>query len=98
MPRWVKRSPDGKLVLIPERAAVIKRIFRLTASGYGLSSLVGLLTREGVPAFGAGVALNGTDAISQGSCATVGRLANYNRVGPEKRRTALRFQVISPSW
>jgi len=58
MPRWVKRSPDGKLVLIPERAAVIKRIFKLTASGYGLSSLVGLLTREGVPAFGDGAKWN----------------------------------------
>jgi DNA invertase Pin-like site-specific DNA recombinase len=51
LPAWV-RERDGKLTLIPERAAVIQRVFDLTAAGYGLGTLVRLLTAEGVPFFG----------------------------------------------
>jgi hypothetical protein len=38
--------------LIPERAAVVKRIFALAAAGYGQKTTVRLLIREKVPAFG----------------------------------------------
>jgi DNA invertase Pin-like site-specific DNA recombinase len=51
LPAWVE-SRDGKLRLIPERAAVVKRIFRLATGGYGLTSIVKKLTKEKVPAFG----------------------------------------------
>jgi DNA invertase Pin-like site-specific DNA recombinase len=51
LPAWVEER-GGKLVLIPERAAVVKRIFDLSAAGYGLSSLARLLTTEGIPCFG----------------------------------------------
>ena len=51
LPAWVEER-DGKLNLIPERAAVVKRIFTLSASGYGLVSIVKRLTEEKVPAWG----------------------------------------------
>ncbi len=51
VPAWVEEE-DGKLVLIPERAAVVKRIFTLAAGGYGHASIVKRLTEDKVPAFG----------------------------------------------
>jgi hypothetical protein len=50
LPAWVE-DRDGKLVLVPERAEVVKLIFELTAAGYGFMALVKKLTDEGVPAF-----------------------------------------------
>jgi DNA invertase Pin-like site-specific DNA recombinase len=61
VPAWVRvvgRRREGKhvrggtLELIPERAAVVKRIFTLAASGYGNAMIVKKLTAEGVPPFG----------------------------------------------
>jgi DNA invertase Pin-like site-specific DNA recombinase len=51
LPAWVEER-GGKRRLIPARAAVVKRIFELAASGYGLSSIVRRLTDENVPPFG----------------------------------------------
>jgi DNA invertase Pin-like site-specific DNA recombinase len=51
LPAWVQLQ-DGKLVLHPERAAIVRRIFQLAACGYGLPSIVRRLTTEGVPGFG----------------------------------------------
>jgi hypothetical protein len=51
LPAWV-RLVNGVMVAIPERAAVIKRIFTLAGEGYGRSRIVRLLTDEKVPAFG----------------------------------------------
>jgi DNA invertase Pin-like site-specific DNA recombinase len=51
LPAWVE-DQGGKLVLIPERAAVVKTIFHLAAIGYGLASIVAWLTKNGVPAWG----------------------------------------------
>jgi hypothetical protein len=50
LPAWVEVR-GGKLALIPERAAVVKRIFALAAAGYGFGFIVKTLTEEGVPAF-----------------------------------------------
>jgi hypothetical protein len=52
LPAWVEEH-DGKLRLIPDCAAVVKRIFQLSASGYGAARIVKRLTGEKVPAFGA---------------------------------------------
>jgi DNA invertase Pin-like site-specific DNA recombinase len=52
LPAWLEMGPDGEPRLIPERQAVIKRIFRLAADGYGHTRICGLLTREKVPPFG----------------------------------------------
>jgi DNA invertase Pin-like site-specific DNA recombinase len=52
LPAWVEERA-GKLCLIPERAAVVKRIFEMAASGYGLTSIVKRLTLDNVPGFGA---------------------------------------------
>jgi DNA invertase Pin-like site-specific DNA recombinase len=51
LPSWVRVQGD-KLALIPERAAVIKQIFQLAASGYGTPRIVAKLTDEKVPSFG----------------------------------------------
>jgi DNA invertase Pin-like site-specific DNA recombinase len=52
-PAWVEER-DGKLVLIPERARVVRRIFALAIGGYGLGLIVRELTRDGVPTWGEG--------------------------------------------
>jgi DNA invertase Pin-like site-specific DNA recombinase len=51
LPAWVEER-NGEMHLIPERAAVVKRIFHMAASGYGSAATVKRLTEEGVPAFG----------------------------------------------
>jgi DNA invertase Pin-like site-specific DNA recombinase len=51
LPAWVE-DRGGKPVAIPERAAVVRRIFQMAAAGYGRTSIVKRLTEEGVPAFG----------------------------------------------
>src|SRR6185437_10812040 len=38
--------------LIPERAAVVRRIHQMAANGYGLVRIVSTLDKEKVPAFG----------------------------------------------
>jgi DNA invertase Pin-like site-specific DNA recombinase len=51
LPRWIEEV-GGRLRLIPERAAVVKRIFKRAAAGYGQKLTASLLTREQVPSFG----------------------------------------------
>src|SRR5437016_5712371 len=50
LPSWIEKK-GSKLHLIPERAAVVRRIFNLAASGYGRSRIVQTLKAEGVPSF-----------------------------------------------
>lgn len=56
LPAWVE-DRDGTLRLIPERAAVVKRIFTLSTSGYGLVAIVRKLIAEGARPFGGRVAV-----------------------------------------
>src|SRR5262249_6181389 len=51
LPAWLE-DRGGKIVKIPARAAVVKDIFRLAGSGYGIAAIVERLTAEQVPAFG----------------------------------------------
>jgi hypothetical protein len=51
LPAWIEER-SGKGVLIPERAATIKRIFALAAGGYGCAGIVKKLTDDKVPSFG----------------------------------------------
>jgi len=51
LPAWV-RCDKGKLVPIRERAAIVKRIFRLAATGYGIPAILKRLEVEKLPAFG----------------------------------------------
>jgi DNA invertase Pin-like site-specific DNA recombinase len=51
LPAWV-RERAGKLELIRDRAAVVRRIFELSAAGYGNCGIVGKLIAEGVPPLG----------------------------------------------
>jgi DNA invertase Pin-like site-specific DNA recombinase len=49
-PAWLELT-EGGFREIPERAAAVRRIFALTAAGYGLSGVVKRLTEEGVAPF-----------------------------------------------
>jgi DNA invertase Pin-like site-specific DNA recombinase len=55
-PGWLRvagETPaDYHYVLIDERVAVVKRIFRMAGEGYGTGAIVRILNSEGVPAFG----------------------------------------------
>jgi DNA invertase Pin-like site-specific DNA recombinase len=51
LPAWVQEC-NGKRQLIPERAAVVRRIFELAVAGYGGALIVRKFTEEKVPAFG----------------------------------------------
>jgi DNA invertase Pin-like site-specific DNA recombinase len=55
LPGWV-REQGGKLVLIPERARVVRKIFDLALSGHGLALIVKHLTDGKTPVFGRGKA------------------------------------------
>jgi DNA invertase Pin-like site-specific DNA recombinase len=45
LPAWIEKR-DGKLRLIPERAAAVRRIFALAAAGYGRSRMLRALKQE----------------------------------------------------
>lgn len=49
-PAWIELHKETYR-LIPERAAVVRRIFELTINGYGRDRIVKLLNSEGVPVF-----------------------------------------------
>jgi DNA invertase Pin-like site-specific DNA recombinase len=51
LPNWIEER-DGRLVLIPERADVVRLIFHLAAAGYGINSIVKKLTADRVPPLG----------------------------------------------
>ncbi len=51
LPAWLEER-GGELHLVPERAAAIRRIFRLAAAGHGHTRTARELSAAGVPAFG----------------------------------------------
>ena len=51
---WLKVSEDKtKFELIPERVAVVQRIYSLYVDGHGFGSICSILNKEGVPTFSA---------------------------------------------
>jgi DNA invertase Pin-like site-specific DNA recombinase len=51
LPSWIEER-GGRLVLIPERAAAVERIYQLAAAGYGVVRIVKALEAEGIKPFG----------------------------------------------
>jgi DNA invertase Pin-like site-specific DNA recombinase len=51
LPAWLE-VVNGEARLIPERAAVVKKIFQLAGEGHGRGSIVRQLVQDKVPAFG----------------------------------------------
>jgi DNA invertase Pin-like site-specific DNA recombinase len=51
LPAWCELR-DGKVVLVPERATVVRRIYTLAIAGYGTALIVKRLIAEKVPPFG----------------------------------------------
>jgi DNA invertase Pin-like site-specific DNA recombinase len=53
LPAWIEER-GGKLVLNPERAHIVRRMFELSIRGYGLGLIVRELTRDQVATWGGG--------------------------------------------
>jgi DNA invertase Pin-like site-specific DNA recombinase len=51
LPAWIE-DRGGKLVLIPAKAAAVRRVYELAADGYGHGLICKKLTDDGVPALG----------------------------------------------
>ena len=51
LPAWLQVR-NGEPIPIPERVAVVQRIFRLSAEGYGLARIIKTLIKEGTQPFG----------------------------------------------
>src|SRR5205823_1087670 len=53
LPGWVRYDDDaGKLVLVPERAAVVRRVFEMALAGQGTRTIAQTLVAEGIPVLG----------------------------------------------
>lgn len=52
-PLWLDVTPEG-YVLNEEKAAIVRRMFDLSAQGYGSRVIAAKLNQEGIPAFSAG--------------------------------------------
>ncbi len=61
VPNWIRAEDrerrgnlvtGGKLVLIADRAAIVRKMFRLSLTGVGSNTIAQTLNREGVPTFG----------------------------------------------
>lgn len=52
LPAWMRTSEDGRPELIEERAATVRTIFKLAATGYGHGSIARRLREDGIEAFG----------------------------------------------
>ncbi|MDO3576656.1 recombinase family protein [Ralstonia pseudosolanacearum] len=52
-PAWVSLNDEtGRLELIPDRAKVVRRIFKMYVAGVGYASIAETFNREGIPCFG----------------------------------------------
>jgi DNA invertase Pin-like site-specific DNA recombinase len=51
VPSWV-RFVEGKLLLVPEKVKVVRRVFALARAGQGVMSIARTLNEEGVPVLG----------------------------------------------
>lgn len=54
VPAWVRVTANGVLEAIPERAAIVRRVYDLYLTGMGRQSIAKLLNAEGVPPWGLG--------------------------------------------
>jgi hypothetical protein len=55
LPAWIAKDAAGRLVLVEERAAAVRRVFALAGQGLGIKRIIQALEAEGVPAFGSAV-------------------------------------------
>nr|WP_315428100.1 recombinase family protein [uncultured Albidiferax sp.] len=52
MPMWLELSADKKeYILLPERTAIVQRIYQLAIDGYGRAASSRILNKEGIPSF-----------------------------------------------
>ena len=50
-PMWLKYSKEDGYVIIPDRVAILHKIFSLSNDGYGRSKIAKILNEEGLPSF-----------------------------------------------
>jgi DNA invertase Pin-like site-specific DNA recombinase len=90
-PGWLRMNSDGRFEVIEERADVVRRVYALTAQGWGQHRIAEALNREGVPTF-AGAAMWHRSYISKmlESPAVVGTYVpheiSYDAADRRKRR------------
>ncbi len=80
VPAWLKVEQDGsgkRIVEIPERVAIIKRIFARSILGHGRYAICRDLNRDGIPAFQARAWQPSYITKVLSNRATVGELQNY---------------------
>lgn len=83
VPSWLRVEGD-RIVTIPERAAVVKKIFRLVTEGHGLVAICRKLNADGVPTFGRSKVWNPSTAYKVAhSRAAVGEYQPYRKKGTE---------------
>jgi DNA invertase Pin-like site-specific DNA recombinase len=49
LPGWIRRNAEGALELVPEKAAIMRRIVQMGLDGIGGVAIARILNREGVP-------------------------------------------------
>lgn len=101
-PRWLafvedEKTGEGRYEPIPERVALVNRIFNLSVDGYGHSTITGMLNKEGIPPFkrpGADTKDNkrlnwGVTSVSRllGNRAVLGEYQPYSIAGSLEKRT-----------
>lgn len=52
LPKWLELDEQRKIVAIPDRAKLVKRIFKMTIAGYGTGSIASKFTEEGIEPWG----------------------------------------------
>jgi DNA invertase Pin-like site-specific DNA recombinase len=52
VPGWIRVTESGRRELIPERAKIVKRIFKMFAEGAGKAKIATTLNKEKIPPFG----------------------------------------------
>jgi DNA invertase Pin-like site-specific DNA recombinase len=88
-PFWIKLDQaTGKLVLIPERAKVVRHIFRLAAEGLGKRSIARELNQQRIKTFGASSWQDSYVHRILNNPAVLGMLQSYRQRHGEKRQPA----------
>ena len=79
IPAWLKYDSDGKIVVIEERARVIRMIFNMTLEGRGMHLIIKKLDELNIPPFGTTPSIN-----KQKRCAKKWYLSRINRILTER--------------
>lgn len=89
LPMWLQIGEAGKIEVIPERAAVVREMYEMTAEGIGREKLCRILNQRGIPGPAGGLWGNSSVSHILESEATIGRFQPKELVhegGVKKRK------------